>query len=151
MDQRHNMGQNVRTISCLQKGKNHCLVPQDYKEDLHLGSWVQFQRRNYKKNKMTERHKHLLDFVGFVWDVRARGTSPAIWDEMYQRLVAYKMEHNHCLVPQRYKEDPQLGTWVHTQCRFYKKNKMVERHKNLLDFVGFVSATNTARWDEMYE
>ena len=37
------------------------------------------------------------------------------WNEMLERLVAYKAKHGHCLVPKRYAEDPRLGTWVETQ------------------------------------
>jgi hypothetical protein len=35
--------------------------------------------------------------------------------DMYQRLVKYKKEHGHCLVPRRYERDPKLSTWVETQ------------------------------------
>lgn len=34
---------------------------------------------------------------------------------MYQRLVQYKREHGHCLVPRKYDADPKLSTWVETQ------------------------------------
>jgi len=33
------------------------------------------------------------------------------WEETFQRLVKFKEEHGHCLVPNRYPEDPQLGSW----------------------------------------
>lgn len=35
----------------------------------------------------------------------------AKWDEMFERLLEYKAEHGHCLVPNRYAKDPQLGSW----------------------------------------
>ena len=35
----------------------------------------------------------------------------AKWDEMYSRLLAFREKHGHCLVPNRYQEDPQLGSW----------------------------------------
>lgn len=35
----------------------------------------------------------------------------AKWDEMFGRLLEYKTEHGHCLVPNRYAKDPQLGSW----------------------------------------
>lgn len=38
------------------------------------------------------------------------------WDQMFQKLVAYKMAHNgSTMVPQCYHEDPRLGRWVHYQ------------------------------------
>jgi hypothetical protein len=33
------------------------------------------------------------------------------WDEMFNRLVEYREKHGDCLVPNRYPEDPQLGSW----------------------------------------
>ena len=35
----------------------------------------------------------------------------AKWDQMYERLLAFRAEHGHCLVPNRYAGDPQLGSW----------------------------------------
>jgi Helicase associated domain len=37
------------------------------------------------------------------------------WNEMLERLAAYKAWQGNCLVPKRYAEDPRLGTWVETQ------------------------------------
>ncbi|CAB9508948.1 helicase [Seminavis robusta] len=42
------------------------------------------------------------------------------WEAMFHRLVAYKAKHGHCLVPNRYAEDTQLGSWVSAQRRQYK-------------------------------
>jgi hypothetical protein len=35
----------------------------------------------------------------------------AKWDEMYRRLLSFREKHGHCLVPNRYSEDAQLGSW----------------------------------------
>lgn len=43
------------------------------------------------------------------------------WDSMFQKLLQYKREQGHCLVPKRYPTDPKLGTWCHTQRIQYKK------------------------------
>jgi hypothetical protein len=37
------------------------------------------------------------------------------WNEMLERLGAFKAEYGHCLVPKRFADDPRLGTWVETQ------------------------------------
>ena len=41
----------------------------------------------------------------------------AKWDEMFNRLLDFKKKHSHCLVPNRYSDDPALGAWVSTQRR----------------------------------
>jgi len=42
------------------------------------------------------------------------------WDDMYERLVAYKERHGDCLVSKRYTEDAQLARWVEQQRMQYK-------------------------------
>lgn len=49
------------------------------------------------------------------------------WQDMLKELVAFKSRHGHCLVPNRYPDNPQLGSWVSTQRRQYKL--MQELHK----------------------
>ena len=124
-------------------------VPQKYKEDPRFGRWVHKQRFVHKNKKMTEERKYLLNSIGFVWNL-----SPT-WEEMYQRLVAYKKEHMHTNVPQRYKEDPQLGRWVGFQRITYKKKTMTADRKHLLDSIRFElelpTKNNKAIWEEMYQ
>ena len=81
------MGGNVSTtIVAYEKEHNDTKVAQHYKEDRQLGSWVNKQRTAYKREKMTEERKRLLNSIGFLWDGKAPGTSTATWEEMYQRL-----------------------------------------------------------------
>jgi len=62
----------------------------------------------------------------------------APWEEMYQRLVAYKKEYKHSNVPQRYKGEQQLGTWVSNQRNAYRKKEIAEEFKLKLDSIHFV-------------
>jgi hypothetical protein len=50
---------------------------------------------------------------------KSSGEGPQ-WEDMFQRLLAYREKHGDCLVPNRYPEDPQLGNWVSSQRRHYK-------------------------------
>ena len=51
--------------------------------------------------------------------------TPAIkqdqWNQMLGRLINFKKENGHTLVPKRYKDDPKLGTWVETQRVQFRK------------------------------
>ena len=93
---------------------------------------------------MTEERKRLLISIGFAWE------PSTTWEEMYQRLVAYKKEHKHTIVPSNYKEDPPLAHWVGTQRGVHKKKKMAEERKRLLISIGFVWELSTT-WEEMYQ
>lgn len=39
------------------------------------------------------------------------------WQAMFARLLKFKANYGHCLVPNRYTEDHALGAWVSTQRR----------------------------------
>jgi hypothetical protein len=85
----------------------HCLVPNRYREDRSLGSWVSTQRRNFKlsaKNckesvmwpRFSDRIRKLNE-LGFVWalcDPRC-----ASWEKRYRELCDYRNRHGkHLLV-----------------------------------------------------
>lgn len=69
----------------------------------------------------------------------------------------------HCLVPNRYPEDPQLGSWVSTQRRQYKimleggsdaNTPMTQARALRLENAGFKWSTNDPRhvpWELRYE
>lgn len=79
------------------------------------------------------------------------------WDLMFERLQDYRNEQGDCRVPQRYKDDPQLGRWVHKQRCLYADARLDAYRRDRLESIGFVWNTrNTAtskegsRWDNMF-
>ena len=86
----------------------------------------------------------------------------ARWEVMYDRLVAYKEKHGHCLVPNRHKEDFRLGSWVSTQRR-QRKALLLGRFDattlstsriQRLDAIGFAWHTSDprrAKWDAYFQ
>ena len=106
-------------------------VPQRYEPDPQLGQWVLSQRAAYKQKKMPMGRVSMLNSIGFDW-------SPpnTDWNEMYQRLVDYKIEYGNTKVPVRYGQDPQLGIWVMTQRRRYKLKKLPRERTDLLNKIG---------------
>jgi hypothetical protein len=74
------------------------------------------------------------------------------WDEMFQRLVAYKKVHKSTTVPERYAEDPKLATWVQTQRRTCGKKNISVKRIGRLDSIGFVWKINDlVPWEEIYK
>ena len=139
---------------------NNTKVPSTYQNKSKLGPWIRKQRSTYKDKKMTEEHKQLLDSIGFEWDSSTKIKYKAAWEEMNERLVAYKKEYKDTKVPSRYKEDQKFGTWVNTQRIVYREKKMPEKRKCLLNSIGFFvphssqknkATKNKASWEEMYE
>lgn len=81
----------------------------------------------------------------------ASGTGNRKWDTMYNHLLEYKNNHGDCLVPNRYTDMPQLGSWVSTQRRHYKlieagkDSPLTQTRLELLTKIGFVWATRDPR------
>ena len=114
-----------------------CLVPVKFEtvEGVRLGSWVGRQRGDKKKGLLSADRVTMLEEVDFVWDPLA-----AQWEETIQALVNYKKVEGDCLVPADFKtvEGLNLGQWVRTQRKAYKKGRLTEDRVKLLEEVGFV-------------
>ena len=53
------------------KTHGDCNVPQHWKENKQLGKWVNTQRTQLKRGKLSAERKAKLDSIGFVWDTKA--------------------------------------------------------------------------------
>lgn len=84
------------------------------------------------------------------------------WQQMYQRLVAYKEKNGNALVPNRYAKDTSLGAWVATQRRNYRvfmsgsdePSGMTAERVRSLEAIGFQWSTTDPRhepWEVRYE
>jgi hypothetical protein len=107
-----------------------CLVPYKWKHDPSLVIWVHNQRRS--KASLPETRRQALDDIGFDWD-----RSETVWNDNYQKLIAYKKSYGDCHVPVHWEEDPSLGAWVSAQ-RTYRKKGWLQLHRiTMLEQLGF--------------
>ena len=134
----------IRLIAYNNTYQSTC-VPSRCEDDPGLGNWVRKQRQLYNKNKLTKDRINRLNSIGFVWNL----LNPS-WNEMYERLVAYKDQYGSTCVPNRYEIDSQLGMWVSHQRRLYNTNELPEERINQLNSIDFVWNARDARWMEMY-
>mmetsp|Transcript_8640 Transcript_8640/g.13325 ORF Transcript_8640/g.13325 Transcript_8640/m.13325 type:complete len:350 (+) Transcript_8640:211-1260(+) len=78
------------------------------------------------------------------------------WHTHYLEIEQYKMQHNHCLVPHSYPENPELARWVKRQRYQYKlfrqgkPTSMSRERIEMLEKIGFVWDSHKATWDKMY-
>jgi len=79
-----------------------CLVPIHFKDDPSLDLWVA-SMCNKCDELDSDRHSRLAT-IGFVCNPFDQQ-----WEEMVSKLEDCRQAHGDYLVPQRYKEDPQLG------------------------------------------
>jgi len=69
---------------------------------------------------------------------------------MYNRLLQYRDEVGDCLVPFNFKNDPQLGWWVHWQRR--NQGSLSAERKGTLESIGFVwKLRKKEAWDDLFE
>jgi len=136
-------------LKCFHRKYGHALVPQHCKEFPQLGQWVREQRKHYAgmlqgdkvaEKKMTPTRLAALQELGFVFDCNKE-----TWWERYRELEEFKREKGHCIVPKKYRENPQLGMWVGFQRTMYNKrmktgnqNAMSSERIEALEKLGFV-------------
>jgi DNA repair exonuclease SbcCD ATPase subunit len=111
----------------------NCCVPRRYKTNPKLGCWVSKQRQLFKSNQLAEHRIAELNEIGFTWEIDKEDA----WMSCYNELVEYKREFGNCCVPQRYKTNPKLGSWVHNQRSLFKSNRLAKDHIEKLNEIGF--------------
>ena len=140
----------------------HCLVPSRYAANPKLGQWVKKQRKNRKfytdekSSPMLEERIRALDVIGFDWG-SSKADVTSIWKARLEQLREFKVQFGHCLVPQRYADNPKLGTWVRNQRINYKlqqegkpSSMTAQRARELVD-VGFDWNSTNASWNALLE
>jgi hypothetical protein len=138
-------------LNAYKRWHGDCSVPRGWAEDPGLGSWVDNQRKGKKKLDRGEPSPGItaarvaqLDALGFVWDPPCRvcETDDAGWARWLTKLAQYKEGHGDCNVPQRWAEDPGLGSWVDNQ-RTHKK--ALDRGDPILN----ITAARVAKLDKL--
>lgn len=123
----------------------HSNVPSNYEENRQLATWVSSQRYLYKKGELSKNKQELLAKVNFSYN-----PIEDYWNEMYCELVKYYKKNKHSNVPFRYEANNQLGLWVSTQRKAYKKNELSKEKQYLLSKVDFSYNPKEDSWNEMY-
>ena len=95
--------------------------------------WVGNRGTVFDNGELSEKRIELLNEIEFVWD-----PFDARWNEMFERLVEYKKKNGSTNVPKRYKEDPELATWVYDQRRYRREESLPMKRIEKLDSIGFV-------------
>ena len=108
-----------------------CLVPREEKHN-ELATWIQNQRAFKKRGKLSAERIKRLSELGFVWDQIQQ-----VWEDRFQELAAYKLEHGDCLVRSSF-GNKKLAKWVSHQRNFRKKGKLDADRIKRLDELGFV-------------
>ena len=110
----------------------------------NLGWWLVSQRQMYKKSKLSKKREKLLEKIGMRFETR---DNDEVWNQMYMLAESYFKEYGNLKIKQVFKtlngidydeKGYNLGIWINTQRREYKKDKLSKEKIELLDQIGMV-------------
>ena len=110
-----------------------CNVPLRWSDNPTLGQWLGKQRvlKKGKGGHLSLTRRRRLEALGVIWD-----PFDARWEEMFAALGQYKAQHGDSNVPQRWSENPRLGSWVSTQRKDYRAGRLREERRQRLEALG---------------
>lgn len=107
-----------------------------------FGSWINIQRRLYKRKELALERVEKLNHLGFIWD-----SNEASWAESYENLKKIKRKN----------EDFNLGScrflrnWVAVQRTNYKKGKLSLERIEKLNAINFSWDVKEDCWNECFQ
>ena len=111
-----------------------------------LGSWISYQRNTKSENLLSQvRIKRLEAVEGWTWDVITFQ-----WEEGFEHLQCYVMEHSNTKVPQKYisLDGYPLGNWVGTQRRNKTQNFLTQDYIDRLEtLTGWIWDSYADQWE----
>jgi hypothetical protein len=118
----------------------HCNGPTQWKENPQLGRWALYQRQMKRSGKIHPQLEEKLNALGFDWGFKINLDSRRLhdtWSIRYDELLEFRSLNNHCNVPARWSENPELGGWVIRQRRLKKSSQILLEREKLLNEIGF--------------
>ncbi|HEY9046823.1 MAG TPA: helicase associated domain-containing protein [Ohtaekwangia sp.] len=114
------------------------------RDHYQLGLWIESQI--VRQENLSVQRKKKLDALGFSW---SKGNfAEERWEELYQRLKAYKQKHGHCRVKRH--EDFTLSVWIQRN----KRDREIigkDKRKKLEELgVKWPHQLFDENWDTMY-
>jgi len=112
-----------------------------------LYTWIDQQRKAYKKGIMPIERENLLREINFVFD-----PNDTRWWENYRKLCRFYEQHGDAMVPLLDDdENPNyLGQWVARQRRMYHSDSLRDDSRNALNDLGFSWDPEAESWENYY-
>jgi hypothetical protein len=123
----------------------HCNVPQGWRENPELGSWISNLRTARKNGGPSAELKAQLDELGFIWN-----TNEYLVEMMLAELKQFEERFGHCNVPDKWEENRRLASWMSKVRQRQKKGTLSVDLKDRLDELGFIWDTRDHRWETRY-
>ena len=121
----------------------HFDVPKEYPPNPKLKNWCSEQRTRYRRGQLEQDRIAMLESIGFVWKKKAKRAS-----SMLESLREFKEQHGHCNVPNRFKPNQPLATWVTTRRKAWREGKISDEELKHLNSIGFIWVPCNAKWKQ---
>ncbi len=121
-----------------------------------LGSWVQIQRRAYRKGRLdTSRVQALESLQKWTWTApNASARDPvADWQDRIERLKLFVSQKRHARVPKMYRapDGCRLGLWVASQRNAFRRGLLTSMQKEDLESLpGWSWGTSDDNWRDAF-
>lgn len=122
-----------------------CRVPRKWPESPPLDRWVGRQREVHKAGVLPSDRFARLEALGFEWAPHA-----ADWETKFLELEAYKARFGDCRVPQKWPENPSLGSWVAKQREVQDAGSLSSDRVARLEALGFEWSALAADWETKF-
>lgn len=116
------------------------------KTNRKLIEWASSQRKLYHTKQLKEDRIIKLENINFKWNILNDN-----WNKCFDLLIKYQKTNGNTLVPETFIEDNEnLGNWVKTQRRLFKKGTLLDDRFNKLAKIGFVFDLINYQWDDFF-
>jgi len=97
-----------------------------------LGFWAVKQRKNFKKNKLSQERIDKLNSIDFNWSPRS-----SIWGKNFEKLLIFKKKHGHTNISTTDKKHSQLGFWTARHRSLFKHHQLSQERIDRLNSIRF--------------
>jgi hypothetical protein len=140
----------ILRIFCRTHG--HADVPPNPAPD-SLSHWLAKQRRAWRDGRLDQRQVKRLENLGVLLpagttrEERYHEELNRRFDEMFQKLVAFKQQHGHCDVRLDDGHGGKLRTWVLNRRNESRAGNLRADRRQQLEQIGFLWHSHNPRWD----
>jgi superfamily II DNA or RNA helicase len=121
----------------------HCNVKNNWPENRKLANWVVHQRQFWDQGQLKPDRIRRLESIRFIWN-----PADATWEERFAELQEYRLENGNCDVPNRWKHNIKLATWVSNQRS--RKARLTADQVQRLSGLGFTWDVRKSAWERGY-
>ena len=125
----------------------HVNVPYSKKNKTPLSAWIRKQRKEYRRQKLSQKKIDKLNSIGFNW-----GPYDALWNKNIEEFKNFKSKYGHTEVPVKDKNGKtiSLGKWL-TKIRSYLKSGKLSQDKiYILNSLGINWNPQESQWDKLF-